>query len=141
MSHQMRTRDPRFQETENPPLPMLSPSDRPNRPVGGDMTSTTHPSPRARSGRRRIAVVAIVAVLFSVLVAVDSLTASAALSVRIVNTDGDGVASRNAPSVAARNGYGAPEGATVTTVCWTWGDSVGPYNNRLWWIINYAGRQ
>ncbi len=67
--------------------------------------------------------------------------ASAALNVRVVNTDGDGVSSRNAPSVNARNGYGAPEGAVVTTVCWTWGDAVGPYSNRLWWLIAYSGRQ
>lgn len=67
--------------------------------------------------------------------------ASAALAVRVVNTDGDGVSSRSAPQIAARNGYGAPKGATVVTQCWTWGDSVGPYSNRLWWLVSYAGRQ
>jgi hypothetical protein len=67
--------------------------------------------------------------------------AIATLTVRIVNTDGQGVSSRSAPRNDARNGYGAPEGATVMTNCWTWGDSVGPYNNRLWWLITYSGRQ
>lgn len=66
--------------------------------------------------------------------------AQAALSVSVINTDGQGVASRHAPRLDARNGYGAPAGARVTTRCWTWGDAVGPNTNRLWWLIDYAGR-
>lgn len=67
--------------------------------------------------------------------------ADAALTVNVINTGGQGIASRNAPRLGATNGYGAPEGASVVTSCWTWGDAVGPNANRLWWLISYAGRQ
>lgn len=69
------------------------------------------------------------------------LPATASIGVTIINTDGQGVASRSAPYIGSTNGYGAPAGAAVTAICWTWGDSVGPYSNRLWWLIQYAGRQ
>lgn len=88
---------------------------------------------------RRLTLLVVLLVLGIFFVAVP--TASAALTVRVVNTGGDGIASRSAPQLGATNGYGAPEGATVVTNCWTWGDAVGPYSNRLWWLINYAGRQ
>lgn len=67
--------------------------------------------------------------------------ASAAMNVRIVNTDGIGVASRSAPQLAARNGHGAPEGATVVLQCHAWGDPVGARANRLWDFVSYQGRQ
>ncbi len=86
------------------------------------------------------ALAVVIAVVASTLLAA-AAPASAALAVTVVNTGGQGISSRSAPQLGATNGYGAPEGAAVTTVCWTWGDSVGPYSNRLWWLINYAGRQ
>lgn len=64
-----------------------------------------------------------------------------ALTVQIARTGGIGVAARNAPADAARVGPGAPEGAWVNTRCQTWGDPVGPRANRLWWLIDYGGRQ
>ena len=92
--------------------------------------------------RRRLLIgVCAAAAAASTVTAVGGEDASAALTVRVVNTGGDGIASRSAPSLTATNGYGAPEGATVTTICWTWGPAVGPYSNRLWWKIAYSGRQ
>lgn len=66
---------------------------------------------------------------------------ASALTVTVVNTDGQGISSRYEPRLAATNGYGAPAGAVVSTICWTTGDPVGPNANRLWWYISYAGRQ
>lgn len=87
--------------------------------------------------------VLVVLALFASMLTIEALsmsTADAALSVRVVNTGGDGVSSRSAPQINARNGYGAPEGAAVVANCWGWGDAVGPYANRLWWVITYQGR-
>ncbi|MEO5663516.1 MAG: M23 family metallopeptidase [Nocardioides sp.] len=67
--------------------------------------------------------------------------AQAALTVAVINTDGQGVASRYAPQISATNGYGAPAGASLVANCWTRGDAVGPNNNTLWWSVAYAGRQ
>lgn len=90
---------------------------------------------------RRIKRRVLVALLVLTSLVASATTAFAALSVQVINTDGQGVSSRYAPLLAATNGYGAPANASVTTVCWTWGDAVGPYANRLWWLISYAGRQ
>jgi hypothetical protein len=101
---------------------------------------TSKPLPdHSRKRRHRPLIVAAVAAVL--LCSLGPGVADASLTVRVVNTGGVGIASRSAPQIGAQNGYGAPEGAVVTTVCWTWGDSVGPYNNRLWWLISYAGRQ
>lgn len=58
----------------------------------------------------------------------------------VINTDGIGVAYREAPYISAASGYGAPAGAQVAVYCFAWGDPVGPNNNRLWHLIYYAGR-
>jgi hypothetical protein len=84
----------------------------------------------------------LVAVLLAAAAMVAFTTQSAsALTVTIINSDGQGVSSRSAPQNGATNGYGAPANASVSTVCWTTGDPVGPNSNRLWWLISYAGRQ
>lgn len=97
----------------------------------------------AVAGRRelgRLATVVVVLAFLAMLVPVP--TATAALGVTVARTDGIGVASRNAPQLAARDGRpGIPEGAPVTTLCWEWGEAVGPYANRLWWVVLHAGRE
>lgn len=95
-------------------------------------------SPSRRAAWLRYLVLLLTAALLALAVTPE---AKAALTVHVVNTGGDGVSSRSAPQLSATNGYGAPEGATVTTSCWTWGDTVGPYSNRLWWLVSYSGRQ
>ncbi|GAA3181202.1 hypothetical protein GCM10010531_39290 [Blastococcus jejuensis] len=93
---------------------------------------------------RRYLFLGILGILLStLLVGVGGATtpAEAALTVRVINTDGQGVASRPGPHLSPTNGYGAPANATVVAQCWTWGDAVGPYVNRLWWLVSYAGRQ
>lgn len=99
--------------------------------------------PHHRSSRvRRRGIVALTGVALAAgLVLSGGVAAYASLSVTVINTDGQGVASRPGPHLNPTNGYGAPAGAAVTTVCWAWGDAVGPNNNKLWWFINYAGRQ
>lgn len=91
--------------------------------------------PLRRGALALVGLLAVLATIFG-----PASTAQAALTVTVINTDGDGVASRSAPQLSAVNGYGAPANATVVANCWTWGDSVGPYNNRLWWSITYQGR-
>lgn len=90
----------------------------------------------------RLARTTLLAVLIALGMLLSATTpASASLAVIVVNTDGQGIASRSLPLIGATNGYGAPAGAAVVTNCWAWGDAVGPYANRLWWLISYAGRQ
>lgn len=102
------------------------------------MPLSTQPATRRRQPASFVGLVTGLLLVLSVLLAP---SASAALTVTVVNTDGQGVAARNAPRVGAVTGYGAPAGASVTAICWTWGDAVGPYTNRLWWQIQYDGRQ
>ena len=97
-------------------------------------------SPRRRPTGRRRAATAVLALATLLFVALGSGAANASLNVTVVNTGGDGVASRPGPHLSPTNGYGAPANAAVTALCWDWGDAVGPYNNRLWWQISYAGR-
>lgn len=98
--------------------------------------------PPQASGRVKRGIVALACVTVAAgLVLGSAPAANADLPVTVINTDGQGVASRPGPHLSPTNGYGAPAGASVSTICWAWGDAVGPYNNRLWWDISYAGRQ
>lgn len=98
--------------------------------------SHARPRPLIRAGAATV-VLALAALMFST---VSAGVAHASLVVTVVNTGGDGIASRPGPHLSPTNGYGTPANATVTAICWDWGDAVGPYNNRLWWQISYAGR-
>jgi LGFP repeat len=90
---------------------------------------------------RALFVALLLAASLAVAVAGTTSPAKAAITVSVVNTGGDGVASRPGPHQSPTNGYGAPANAQVVANCWTWGDPVGPYSNSLWWLITYAGRQ
>lgn len=59
----------------------------------------------------------------------------------IINTGGIGVRARTQPTVNSPWTYGAPEGATVDVVCQTLGEPMGGYGNRLWFFVNYGGKQ
>ena len=106
-------------------------------------SSTAVGSTDLATGSPRIRLARAVAITFclALLAPLAAAWPAQALTVTVINTDGQGVASRYAPLLSATNGYGAPAGASVTTICWTTGDPVGPNANRLWWLINYAGRQ
>ena len=103
---------------------------------------------KAHPARRRIrtnllgAGVALTGLLGSVTAGVVTAPAAHAstMTVQVINTGSEGISSRYAPQLAARNGYGAPANASVVTQCYGFGDAVGPYANRLWWTITYAGR-
>jgi hypothetical protein len=90
--------------------------------------------------RRKIASATVPSLLVGAVAILGAPAASAAITVTVINTDGQGVSSRSAPRMGATNGYGAPAGASVVANCWGWGDAVGPNNNRLWWKITYSGR-
>ena len=100
----------------------------------------TSPHRRPRPAQAGLSAIALLVLLLAS-VASFAGSASAALSVTVVNTGGPGIASRSQPQLSATNGYGAPEGAGVVANCWTWGDAVGSNSNRLWWLISYSGRQ
>lgn len=91
--------------------------------------------------RRTISILVAASVAALSISSIAAANASAAMNVRIVNTGGIGVASRSAPQLAAKNGFGAPEGAVVTLNCHVWGEAVGPRSNRLWDFVSYSGRQ
>ena len=97
-------------------------------------------SPTRTIARSRVTTAVVLGVAMALLPTLAAAPAHAA-TVTVINTDGQGVASRHAPSQSATNGYGAPAGASVSTICWTTGDPVGPNANRLWWLISYAGRE
>jgi hypothetical protein len=63
--------------------------------------------------------------------------ASAEALYQVVSSDG--VWARWAPHQGDVVGYGPAGGSMVTYDCWNWGDAVGPYNNRLWYWVDWSG--
>ncbi len=84
------------------------------------------------------AVLAAIAAVFSTLVLAPATPASAA-TYTIVNTGGVGVRQRYEPRIASAYNGVAPEGSSITTICQTWGDPVGTYNNKLWLKVTRPG--
>jgi surface antigen len=81
------------------------------------------------------AVLAVLATLTTLIVGLPAASASPTYYV----TSSDGVYARSGPHQADVTGYGPGYGAAVTYLCWLWGDSVGPYSDRLWYNVSWSG--
>lgn len=106
-------------------------------PIGVDARGTSW----LRVSPLKAAATAVSGVMLTAVLVVAGTGTAAAASVSVINTGGEGISSRSGPQLSARNGYGAPAEVNVETVCWTRGDSVGPYSNDLWWRVRYDGRE